>query len=175
MITTINKDILTVSTGVIVHSANCLGKVGGLSGAIARKYPENERMYKQHVRATKEPIMLLGSIYSVPVADDLIVANLFGQFDVGTNKQRTEYAALIAGFKALANACFRGTTQQEVQRFEGCELEIMPIVLRDIYIPYKIGCGLGGADWSTVKSIIHEVFDRVAHKNIYICKYEKFC
>jgi O-acetyl-ADP-ribose deacetylase (regulator of RNase III) len=39
MITTINKDILTVEKGVIVHSVNCIGGVGGLAGAIARKWP----------------------------------------------------------------------------------------------------------------------------------------
>ena len=33
MITTINKDILTVNKGVIVHSVNCIGGVGGLGGA----------------------------------------------------------------------------------------------------------------------------------------------
>jgi O-acetyl-ADP-ribose deacetylase (regulator of RNase III) len=32
MITTINKDILTVDKGVIVHSVNCIGAVGGLAG-----------------------------------------------------------------------------------------------------------------------------------------------
>ena len=108
MITTINKDILTADKGVIVHSVNCLGVVGGLAGAIARKWPKNAEQYRDHVKNQKLPIMLLGSVFEVNVAHNVIVANLFGQNNIGTRERQTEYAALIQGFKSIASTYFKG-------------------------------------------------------------------
>jgi O-acetyl-ADP-ribose deacetylase (regulator of RNase III) len=170
MITTINKDILTVDKGVIVHSVNCIGAVGGLAGAIARKWPINAEQYKAHVKRQKLPIMLLGSVFEVNVAHNVIVANLFGQYNVGTSKQQTEYAALISGFKHIANTFFAGD-EKETLHFGPFGLEDVPVTVTDIYIPYKIGCGLGGADWSLVEEIINKTFEK-SENDVYICKYE---
>ena len=170
MIKTINKDILTVDKGVIVHSVNCIGAVGGLAGAIARKWPKNAEEYRFHVNRQKLPIILLGSVFEVNVAHNVIVANLFGQNNVGTNQKQTEYSALIAGFKRIANTVFYGN-DMETFDFGRASLEDVQIVLNDIYIPYKIGCGLGGADWNIVEEIINKIFDR-SHFNVYICKHE---
>jgi O-acetyl-ADP-ribose deacetylase (regulator of RNase III) len=175
MITTINKDILTVDKGVIVHSVNCIGAVGGLAGAIGSKWPVNAGEYRSHVRSQKSPITLLGSIFEVNVAHNLIVANLFGQYNVGTGKQQTEYAALISGFKTIANTCFEGNDEEILNdgwsEF-GFNIERkFKNILKDVYIPYKIGCGLGGADWNHVEEILHKVFDK-SLKNVYICRHE---
>lgn len=170
MITTINKDILTVDKGVIVHSVNCIGAVGGLAGAIARKWPENAEKYKEYVRHRKSSIMLLGSVFEVNVAHNVIVANLFGQYGIGTGKQQTEYSALISGFKTIADTCFYGNDTEDMY-FGPLGYQEVSNVLNDIYIPYKIGCGLGGGDWNIVEEIFHKVFDN-SHKNVYICRYE---
>lgn len=169
MITTINKDILTVNKGVIVHSVNCIGAVGGLAGAIARKWPKNAEEYRSHVRNQKLPIMLLGSVFEVNVAHNVIVANLFGQNKVGTNQRQTEYSAIIAGFKRIANTTFYGN--DKIPDYSNHEYYLSKLTLNDIYIPYKIGCGLGGADWSIVEEIINKIFDS-SHFNVYICKHE---
>lgn len=170
MITTINKDILTVDKGVIVHSVNCIGAVGGLAGAIARKWPKNAEKYKEHVQRRKSSIMLLGSVFEVNVAHNVVVANLFGQYGIGTGKQQTEYSALISGFKGIANTFFYGNDTEDVY-FGALGYESVSVTLNDIYIPYKIGCGLGGADWEKVQDILHQIFEN-SHKNVYICKYE---
>ena len=169
MITTINKDILTVDKGVIVHSVNCIGAVGGLAGAIARKWPKNADEYRAHVKRQKLPIMLMGSVFEVNVAHNVVVANLFGQNNVGTNERQTEYAALIAGFKRIASTSFEGNDKETIS-FCGIGCEKVYIDLYDIYIPYKIGCGLGGASWNIVEEILHKIFDN-SHKNVYICKH----
>ena len=169
MITTINKDILTVNKGVIVHSVNCIGAVGGLAGAIARKWPKNADEYRAHVRNQKLSIMLLGSVFEVNVAHNVIVANLFGQNKVGTNQRQTEYSAIIAGFKRIANTTFYGN--DKIPDYSNHEYYLSKLTLNDIYIPYKIGCGLGGADWSIVEEIINKIFDS-SHFNVYICKHE---
>ena len=170
MITTINKDILTVDKGVIVHSVNCIGAVGGLAGAIARKWPNNAEEYRAHVKRQELPIMLLGRVFEVNVAHNIIVANLFGQNDVGAHERQTEYSALIKGFKRIASTPFQGN-DTEIVHFSGIGHEDVPIDLTDIYIPYKIGCGLGGADWSIVEEIINKAFER-SENNVYICKHE---
>lgn len=169
MITTINKDILTVDKGVIVHSVNCIGAVGGLAGAIARKWPKNAEQYKEYVRHRKSSIMLLGNVYEVNVAHNVIVANLFGQYGVGTGKQQTEYAALISGFKRIVDTVFYG--DDKIPDYSNHEYYLSRLTLKDIYIPYKIGCGLGGADWEKVQDILHQIFDN-SDKNVYICKHE---
>jgi len=169
MITTINKDILTVDKGVIVHSVNCIGAVGGLAGAIGRKWPVNAGEYRSHIRSQKSPIMLLGSVFEVNVAHNVIVANLFGQNNVGTEEQQTEYSALITGFKRIANTTFYG--DDKIPDYSNHEYYLSKLTLNDIYIPYKIGCGLGGADWGIVEEIIHNAFEK-SDKNLYICKHE---
>ena len=169
MITTINKDILTVDKGVIVHSVNCIGAVGGLAGAIARKWPKNAEQYRSHVERQKLPIMLLGSFFEVNVAHNVIVANLFGQNNVSTKERQTEYAALIAGFKTIASMAFFGN--DKIPDYSNHEYYESRIVLQDIYIPYKIGCGLGGADWSIVEEIIHKIFEK-SFNDVYICKHD---
>ena len=169
MITTINKDILTVNKGVIVHSVNCIGAVGGLAGAIARKWPKNADEYRAHVRNQKLPIILLGSVFEVNVAHNVIVANLFGQNNVGSNQRQTEYSALTAGFKRIANTTFYGN--DKIPDYSNHEYYLSKLTLNDIYIPYKIGCGLGGADWNIVEEIINKIFDS-SHFNVYICKHE---
>ena len=170
MLTTINKDILTVDKGVIVHSVNCIGAVGGLAGAIARKWPKNAEQYREHVKRQTLPIMLLGSVFEVNVAHNVVVANLFGQNNVGTRERQTEYSALIAGFKSIASTYFKGN-DTETKDFGAIGLEDVKIQLQDVYIPYKIGCGLGGADWSIVKEILHSIFEK-SFNDVYICKYE---
>jgi O-acetyl-ADP-ribose deacetylase (regulator of RNase III) len=169
MITTINKDILAVDKGVIVHSVNCIGAVGGLAGAIARKWPKNAEKYKEYVQHRKSSIMLLGSVFEVNVAHNVVVANLFGQYGIGTGKQQTEYAALISGFKRIASTYFAGN-DIETLNFGGL-MKDASNTLMDIYIPYKIGCGLGGADWEKVQDILHQIFEN-SQKNVYICKHE---
>ena len=170
MITTINKDILTVDKGVIVHSVNCVGGVGGLAGAIARQWPKNALEYRLHVKRQKLPIMLLGSVFEVNVAHNVIVANLFGQNNIGTKERQTEYAALIEGFKSIARTCFLGN-DIETKDYGGFGIEDVRHQLQDIYIPYKIGCGLGGADWNIVEEIINKTFEK-SFNDVYICKHE---
>lgn len=165
MIKAINKDILTVDRGVIVHSVNCVGAIGGLAGAIARKWPENAEKYREHVSRYNPQIMLLGSILQVRVAHNLVVANLFGQNSIGTGERRTEYSALIAGFNTINRTFFVGDDY-----LEGKDSGFLN-TLDSIYIPYKIGCGLGGADWDIVEGIIHEIFKK-SSKHVYICKHE---
>lgn len=171
MITTINKDILTVDKGVIVHSVNCIGAVGGLAGAIACKWPENAEKYKKYVLHRNQSITLMGTVFDVKVSDNLYVANLFGQYEIGTSERQTEYSALISGLKRIASTVYTSDEMEEMD-FGSLGIEDVPKVLQDVYIPYKIGCGLGGADWNLVEEIIFSIFSKSV-KNAYICKIDQ--
>jgi O-acetyl-ADP-ribose deacetylase (regulator of RNase III) len=153
-------NILDVENGYIVHSCNCLGGMGGLAGAIASKYPIVKTEYLKLLKSERDKYgdtyRLLGHTQYVDVAKDLTVVNLFGQYDTGMDGRKTEYSALVDGFKALAYYLTYGAIPD-----------------RTIYIPFKIGCGLGGGDWNIVKDMINWIFtDSESVKfNVIICDF----
>ena len=64
---------------------------------------------------------------------------MFGQERFGYGKQYTDIAALSKAMNSLA--------------------KIVP-VSEPIAMPYMIGCGNGGADWSIVHQLIQDIFKR---------------
>lgn len=148
MIETVKKDILTVEKGIICHQVNCRGVMGaGLAKAIAKKWPQVERKYAGAVRASRD---ILGACLLTDAQEGIIVANLFGQRGTGTFQRQTHYGA-------LANAM--------------CELRQANIesYRQPLYIPYGMGCGLGGGDWTIVHELIAGV---LKDQTVYICKKE---
>ena len=124
----IEKDILTVEEGVICHQVNCRKVMGaGLAAAIRKKWP---KVYKEYMNT--EPS--IGVVHVVQVDDKLFVANLYAQNFYGRGKQHTDYDALRECLKTLRRSFDLG----------------------QIYLPYQIGCGLGGGDWEVVKSIMEK-------------------
>lgn len=149
MITIIDKNILDVEAGIICHQTNCIGAFGGLAGAIGRKWPIVYREYQRRIiHIEPNNWKLLGEAQEIQVSPTLSVYNLFGQYDVGIDSRKTEYSALIQAFASLAKEANR-----------------------DVYIPYKLGCGLGGGNWNIVSDIIEQAFS-YAESDVYICKHE---
>lgn len=170
MIKTINKDILTVDKGVIVHSVNCIGAMGGLAGAIGQKWPIVKNEYIELITANRKQLWkLLGTYQTVSVGENLRVLNVFGQYDIGGGYyagRKTEYGTLLNALKSVANTEFP-KDKQTIENLIDDEIDY----IEDIYIPFQIGCGLGGGNWKIVKDIIEESFKNSA-KNVYICKHE---
>jgi hypothetical protein len=132
-LTIIKKDLLKVEYGIITHQVNMQGKMGaGLAKDIAEKWPIVKKAYIDSLVNVE-----LGQGRLVPVATDLFVANLYSQNFYGRDKQNTDYAALSRTLHNLYHL--------SMERFEG---------RYPIYIPYGLGCGLGGATWETVVQII---------------------
>ncbi|WPQ59555.1 Appr-1-p processing enzyme family [Paenibacillus polymyxa] len=67
-----------------------------------------------------------------------IVANLFGQHEIGTDRKRTEEAFLRKALEAMK--------EKAKKKGYSCAL------------PYELGSRLGGGDWSEILRIIKEVF-----------------
>lgn len=127
---TIEGNILDIETGIICHQVNCQGVFNaGLARQIRKKYPV---VYQHYMEWYKKGIWELGMVQVVHVTDGLFVANLAGQDKYG-NKQYTDYSAL--------KKCFSELSLYDSQ----------------VYIPYGIGCGLGGGNWEIVGSLIDQV------------------
>lgn len=126
---TINGNILDIKHGIICQQVNCANGYGaGLSGKIAAKYPQVERAYRNiFKKLPREEIF--GMCQPVRISDELIVVNIFAEWSYAnayeTGIVSTDMDKLVA---ALHRIC---------DRYDGW----------DIYVPYKIGCGLAGGDW----------------------------
>lgn len=130
MITVIKGDITTCSEGVIAHQVNCKGVMGsGVARSLRSKYPN---IYKAYMESNFQ----LGSIQFVGVANNLVVANMFSQFDYGRDK-----SVVYTNYVALQN-CLR-------QLYKFASLHNLQVVM-----PYNIGCGLANGDWNKVYNLI---------------------
>lgn len=152
MVREINRDILKAKNGIICQQVNCQGKMGkGLALAIEEKWPIVKEKYLKVFKVLK-PEQLLGRVQVVEVdkCKHLFVANLFSQFDYGNDPKTvyTNYMALCSAFLKLG----------------------MKYPNEQIYIPYKIGCGLAHGDWVKVEKIINGVF--CDKQKAFICRKE---
>lgn len=138
----IEKDILTVSKGIICQSVNCQSKMGkGLALRIKNKWPIVYEEYAKLCRTVKPDFELLGNRQYVNVAPDLWVCNIFSQLYYGYNARFTDYAALKMAFSDM----------QEIKL--------------QLYFPEKMGCSNGGGDWNIVSKMIDYYFP-----HSFICK-----
>jgi len=146
----IEKDLLTVEEGIICHQVNCMGVMGaGVALQIRNKFPLAYQEYLESIHDYKSVgDICLGSCNLVQVTPELLVANLFGQYSLGVGKQ-TSYAALCSAMSHLV--VYLGGSKKAEKA--------------NVYFPYLIGCGLGGAKWEVVSELIEEQFP-----NAIICK-----
>lgn len=127
-------NLLDINHGIIVHQVNCQGVMGaGLAEALRRKYPKIYPRYREFCQAGK---LRPGMVQFVKQSDTLYVCNLAGQDEYGSDRRHTDYDALRTALTKLH--------QVGLQRS-------LPI-----YLPYNMGCKLGGGDWAVVCQIIHQ-------------------
>ncbi len=125
----INKNILDIENGIIMHQVNCQGVAGaGLAKQIAGKWPE---WFKYH----KWLNPILGDVSAFFVKPKICIVSLFAQNNYGRNERHTNYAALGHALQRFLN---------------NYDLNL------PVYIPHGIGCGLGGGNWDIVREIIYD-------------------
>jgi len=128
----ITQDITTITDGIICHQVNCKGVMGaGLALQIRRKFPSAYGCYMEAYRANR---LLLGNVIYCNINDKLTVAHICGQDRYGRDRKYTDYDALKKALKDL-----------NLRKFHS---------MREVYIPYNMGCTLGGGDWNMVFSLI---------------------
>lgn len=123
-------DLLDVQEGIIVHQVNCRRRMAsGIARQIRDKYPKH---YEDYMNTDPE----LGNVCISHVGDRLYVAGTFSQDGYGYTKEitYTDYNALFAALETVNTYSVKTGLQ--------------------VYLPYKIGCGLGNGDWDTVLYII---------------------
>ena len=135
----VKGDIFDAKHGIICHQTNCQGSMGaGIAKSIRIRFPKVFQEYATLVDAWK-PEGCLGKCQIVEVTPKtLYVANLFGQFHYyPRNKVNTDYGALSSSIASLAQ-----------WHRTNCHPAF------PVFLPYKIGCGLGGGNWGEVQAII---------------------
>jgi len=141
-------DILTVASGVIVHSANAKGVMGaGLALDIRIRWP---RLYTQYRESVTRGYMSLGDCMVTQIGQALWVATIIGQEDYGRADRvvYTDYDAIRAGLHKLDSLMV------------GMGIQSQPV-----YFPLGMGCGLGGGDWDIVHGLILDQFPQA-----FICR-----
>jgi O-acetyl-ADP-ribose deacetylase (regulator of RNase III) len=138
MVKIVEADILTAKENIICHQVNCMGIMGGgLARQIKEKFPI---VFEEYITFLKEngSKKSLGRCNAVAISSEGYIANLFGQYDCGTNRVQTDYDALDSALNALEELC--------------------DITGYSVAIPYNLGCGLAGGDWNIVSKMIEEIF-----------------
>lgn len=138
----VNKNILTVKSGVICQAVNCQKIMNaGLAKAIRQLYPA---VYQAYI---SKPTWELGDAQFVEVSakDKLVVANLATQLNYGTKVRQTNYFAV-----------------------KECLYKVKEYVMNNdlqVYLPYYVASNLAGGPtvwdkkvtWDEVSKIILEV------------------
>ena len=138
MIYYINANLLDSDCNYICHQVNCRAKMGsGVAKQIRNKWPE---VFSSYMRVSN--VHALGRSQIVELEKPNIpmqrVVNMFAQEDYGYNGKRyTSYDAFWSCLEDLKSQIPKGAT---------------------IAFPYKIGCGLGGANWEIIEKMIELVF-----------------
>lgn len=137
--TTITGNILDIKSGIIAHQVNCLDRMGaGIAGQIIKKYPSVLQKYHRLAKAI-EPSKRFGKIQKVPVTEELTIANVFSQFAYG-NPAKT--GKIYTNANTLSS-CLHKLCHDNPNK--------------TIYIPYNIGCGLGGETWDHIEPMIKDI------------------
>lgn len=172
------SNLLDVTEGIICHQVNCLGRMkSGLAKSISEKYPIVKEKYDEmffHIENNtvksdlyvssnlisteiipSDFVSLLGYVQLLDVGNNLYVANLFGQYDYGTDSRKTEYFALKTALERV----------QEWESLRTLFAVTHPVYYNDdssppmkVHLPKNLGCGLAGGDWKIVRQIIENVF-----------------
>jgi O-acetyl-ADP-ribose deacetylase (regulator of RNase III) len=120
---------------VIVHQVNCQGVMGaGIAKQIREQFPNTYETYRKHCYNEAWKESLLGTcLYTKE--DRFDICNAFGQNFYFRNSVQTQYDKLEMCLKDVAKK-YKGKT---------------------VGLPWLIGCGLAGGDWTIVEAMIRRV------------------
>jgi putative Appr-1-p processing enzyme family protein len=147
MIKVVEGDILEAKEFFIVQQVNCQGVMGaGLAKAIYTKWPMVKREYLDYCKRVGPIDHLIGRVQYVYISDTQIIANCFSQRYY--KKPEHRYDPRFGQFY-----CYT-----DYDAMENCFDYIATNVDKSIAIPYGIGCGLAGGDWTEVEYLIKKCF-----------------
>lgn len=117
---------------VIAHQCNCFNNMGaGIAPQIKKAFPEAWSVDSKTIKGNRSKLGRL----TIAFSGSIIVFNLYGQYRYGAGVH-TDYTALRSSLYHMRKY-----------------LNLSPNYR--VGLP-KLGCGLGGGDWSIVSKIIEE-------------------
>lgn len=159
MIKVIEGNILDAETDYIIHQVNCKGEMNTGVAKALRDYDEG--IYTHYRRMCDkynfDPQILLGLYDRYLIKEEQEVLSLFSQENYGYDgKQYTDIEAFRNGLKLIRHdiPIFYFDSDMRCHK-------------TSIALPYKIGCGRGGADWEVIYKIIE---DELSNYNIELWK-----
>lgn len=136
----VEGDLLEAKEDIYGHQVNCLGIMeAGIALQIKKRFSTVYSQYKKCCEENDKNKSLLGCCFIVPTESGKSIANLFGQYEIGVGKVRTEYRHLEASLMALKDFAKKNRLS--------------------VGLPFQLGSGLAGGDWNVIKDIIKNVFD----------------
>ena len=145
-------NLLAANVDYICHQVNCQGRMAsGIAKSIREKWPEVYKAYMDWHKTSGHTIY--NNILIVPVENNQNVINMASQYNYGyDNKRYTSYDAFWECLNHIAQTCPKGSK---------------------IGFPYRIGCGLGGANWPVIETMIYMVLGKDFDVYIYCLEDEK--
>lgn len=135
MATIQSGNLLDVTHGIITHQVNCKGVMGaGLAKSLRNKYPSIYPSYRKYCLSGQ---FTPGMVQFIKQSESLYVCNLAGQYGYGVDRQHTNYRDVAEALPKL----YRFSVERSLP----------------VYIPYLMGCNLGGGDWITVLGLIEKL------------------
>ena len=133
-------NLLDAPVDYICHQVNCQGRMGsGIAKQIKERWPVvyDDYMAVYNTKGIDVRHELLGSIQTVFIKPNKGVINMFAQESYGYDGRRyTSYDAFWSCLGKIREGIPKGSK---------------------IGFPWKIGCGLGGANWQVISTMICEV------------------
>ena len=124
-----------VVKGILVQQVNCKNDMdAGLAKAIYEQCPQVKEDYHNSFKE-KSAEELFGTYRLIDTGSELKIANLYTQFDCTDSSRPESYGKKYTDVDKLINVIKKLNTDYPDET---------------IYIPYKIGCGLAGGDWTEV-------------------------
>ena len=129
-------NLLDAPVDYICHQVNCQGRMGsGIAKQIRERWPAVYDFYITRLDMLKDKA--LGHTQLVPVNDGKVIINMFAQQYYGYDGKRyTSYDAFWACLGGIRDSVPKGSK---------------------IGFPWGIGCGLGGANWEVISTMIDVV------------------
>jgi len=156
---TIEQDILSSDSEVIVHQTNCVSTYAlGLAHAIQKAYPY-ANVYSERKDTTADDPGTVKLSYPKSGQKGPIIANFMAQYFPGKP----------LGYKSTIDS-----SEKREEWFQDC-LDIfgewcVENNIKSVSFPYRIGCGLAGGDWSRYETMIRNFSHKYKNINITICK-----
>ena len=158
-------NLLDAPVDYICHQVNCQGRMGsGIAKQIRERWPIVYEQYISGFKAIEEESInwedeldvsevLLGRLQQIKVNDTQTVVNMFAQQYYGYDGKRyTSYDAFWACLGGIKDSVPKGSK---------------------IGFPYRIGCGLGGANWQVIETMIYAVLGKDFDVYIYMLEGEQ--